>query len=61
MNQDFMPFWKKEEECYEEAKIEDKDSITGKKVSTNWPRDKPIEQKEYEVWLKMVMEKKRYF
>ena len=36
------------------AKIEGKDSRTGKKVSTHWPRDKPIEQKEYELWLKTV-------
>jgi hypothetical protein len=51
---DFMPYWRKEEECYEETKIEGKDVYTGKKVSTQWPRDKPQEQIMYESWLKKV-------
>ena len=49
-----MPFWKNEQECYESEKIKGKDSRTGKKLSTHWPREKPIEQKEYELWLKTV-------
>ena len=45
MDQDFMPYWKNEEECYEEAKIEGKDSITGKKVSTHWPRENQLNRR----------------
>ena len=45
--------WKKEEQCYDEAKVEGKDR-NGKKVSTTWPRDKPNEQTMYELWLKKV-------
>jgi hypothetical protein len=51
---DFMPYWKNEEKCYEETKIEGKDTYSGKKVSTTWPRDKPQEQIQYELWLAMV-------
>ena len=45
--------WKKEQQCYDEAKVEGKDR-NGKKVSTTWPRDKPNEQTMYELWLKKV-------
>ena len=45
--------WKKEQQCYDEAKVEGKDR-NGKKVSTTWPRDKPIEQTMYETWLQKV-------
>jgi hypothetical protein len=51
---DFMPHWKDEEKCYEEAKIEGKDSYTGKKVSDHWPRDMPQEQLQYQSWLQKV-------
>lgn len=51
--QELMPYWKEEEKCYEEAKLEGKDR-NGKKVSTHWPRDKPQEQLQYEEWLKKV-------
>lgn len=51
---DFMPHWKDEEKCYEETKIEGKDTYTGKKVSSYWPRDKPQEQIRYELWLQKV-------
>ena len=47
--------WKKEQQCYDEAKVEGKDRL-GKKVSTTWPRDKPIEQTMYETWLQKVMD-----
>ncbi len=51
--QDFMPYWKKEEECYSETKVEGRDQ-KGKKTSTSWPRDKPMAQRYYETWLKNV-------
>ena len=50
---DFMPYWKNEEECYSEAKVEGRDNH-GKKVIVSWPRDKPTEQKYYETWLNTV-------
>jgi hypothetical protein len=62
---DFMPFdfitqinekWKKELSCYEEAKLEGKDTHTGKKVSTHWAREMPQEQIQYELWLKKVID-----
>ena len=46
--------WKKEQQCYDEAKVEGKDSRTGKKTTITWPRDKPIEQVMYETWLQKV-------
>jgi hypothetical protein len=46
--------WKKEQQCYDEAKVEGKDSRTGKKASGTWPRDKPIDQVMYETWLQKV-------
>ncbi len=49
-----MPYWKNEEECYQETKLEGKDTYTGKKVSTTWPRDKPMDQIKYESWLQKV-------
>ena len=51
---DFMPYWKNEEKCYEEAKLEGKDRLTGKQVTTHWTRDMPIEQVMYNEWLKKV-------
>ena len=35
--------WKKEQQCYDDAKVEGKDSRTGKKTTISWPRDKPVE------------------
>ena len=35
--------WKKDQQCYDEAKVERKDSRTGKKTTISWPRDKPVE------------------
>jgi hypothetical protein len=46
--------WKKEQQCYDEAKVEGKDTRTGKKASGTWPRDKPIDQVMYETWLQKV-------
>jgi hypothetical protein len=51
---DFMPYWKKEEQCYQETKVEGKDTYTHKKVSTTWPRDKPQNQIKYESCLQKV-------
>ena len=56
---DFMPYWKNEEKCYEEAKIEGKDRLTGKKVTTHWTRDMPIEQVMYNEWLKKVQDQRQ--
>ena len=38
---DFMPYWKNEQKCFEDAKVEGKDTRTGKKASGFWPRDTP--------------------
>jgi hypothetical protein len=46
--------WKKEQQCYDEAKVEGKDTMTGKKTTISWPRDKPIDQVMYETWLQKV-------
>jgi hypothetical protein len=46
--------WKKEQQCYDDAKVEGKDSRTGKKTTISWPRDKPIEQTTWESWLQKV-------
>ncbi|MDQ5869387.1 MAG: hypothetical protein M3530_06620 [Thermoproteota archaeon] len=51
---DFMPYFKHEEKCYEETKIEGKDTYTGKKVSTTYPRDQPLVQTMYKLWLQKV-------
>ena len=53
---DFMPYWKNEEQCFEDAKIEGKDAITGKKASGTWPRDIPQAQIQYQLWLKKVQD-----
>ena len=49
---DFMPYWKKEEQCFEDAKVEGKASRTGKKATNSWPRDIPQGQMQYLEWLK---------
>jgi hypothetical protein len=46
--------WKKEQQCYDDAKVEGKDSRTGKKTTISWPLDKPIEQTTWESWLQKV-------
>jgi hypothetical protein len=46
--------WKQEQKPFDEAKVEGKDSWTGKKASGTWPRDMPQEQIQYEIWLKKV-------
>jgi len=46
--------WKKEQQYYDEAKVEGKDSRTGKKTTISWPRDKPVEQTTWESWLQKV-------
>ena len=46
--------WKKEQQCYDEAKVEGKDSRTGKKTTISWPRDKPVDQSMWESWLQKV-------
>ena len=44
--------WRKEQQC--DAKVDGKDSRTGKKTTISWPRDKPIEQSMHESWLQKV-------
>ena len=51
---DFMPYWKKEQQEYDDAKVEGRDRTSGKKVTVSWPRDKPTAQKYYETWLNTV-------
>jgi len=46
--------WKKEQQCYDEAKVEGKDTRTGKKTTISWPRVKPVEQSSWESWLQKV-------
>ena len=53
---DFMPYWKNEQKCFEDAKVEGKDSRTGKKASGFWPRDTPNAQVQYQLWLKKVQD-----
>ena len=53
---DFMPYWKNEQKCFEDAKVEGKDTRTGKKASGFWPRDTPQAQLQYQGWLKKVMD-----
>jgi len=59
---DFMPYWKKQDQCFEEEKIEVVDSMHGRKIMKNgkpvikpWPHDKPIAQISYENWLEQVV------
>ena len=39
-----MKSGRKRQQCYDDAKVEGKDSRTGKKTTISWPRDKPVEQ-----------------
>lgn len=54
MHQDFMPHWKKEDQCFEEEKIEVTDR-NGKKTTKAYPHDKSIPQRSYEEWLEVVV------
>ena len=54
---DFVPYWKKEEQCFEDAKVEGKASRTGKKATNSWPRDIPQGQMQYLEWLKKVKDR----
>jgi len=54
---DFMPNWKKEEDCFKEEPFfrTVTDMTTGKKRTvTGWPRPKPVLQISYEDWQKEV-------
>jgi len=56
-----MPHWKKQDQCFEEEKIEvtDRDgrklTKNGKPLVKAWPHDKPIAQIAYENWLEKVV------
>jgi hypothetical protein len=59
---DFMPHWKRQDQCFEEEQTEIVDSVYGKKIMKNgkpvvkpWPHDKPIAQISYENWLEQVV------
>jgi hypothetical protein len=52
---DPMPYWANVQACFENAKVEGKDTRTGKKASGFWPRDVPQAQRQYLEWLKKVM------
>jgi hypothetical protein len=61
--QEFMPHWKKQDQCFEDEKVEMIDSLHGHKIMKNgkpvikaWPHDKPTAQIVYEdEWLKKVV------
>ena len=46
--------WKKEQKQFDDTKVEGKDSRTGKKTTISWPRDKPVDQSMWELWLQKV-------
>lgn len=50
--------WKNEQQCYDEAKVEGKDTRTSKKTTIPWPRDKSQDQRKYETWLQEVRTQK---
>jgi hypothetical protein len=58
-----MPHWKKQEQCFEDEKIEVIDSVhkkrrvnkDGSPVIKPWPHDKPVSQLAYENWLEKVV------
>ena len=58
-----MPHWDKQEQCFEEEKIEVIDSVHKKRLLNKdgsplmkcWPHDKPIAQIVYENWLEKVV------
>lgn len=59
--QQFMPNWKKQDQCFEDEQIEvtDRDgrrlTQKGKPVVKPWPHDKPVAQISYENWLEQVV------
>jgi hypothetical protein len=60
--EEFMPYWKKQDQCFEDEQVEMIDSLHGHKIMKNgkpviqaWPHDKPTEQIAYENWLEKVV------
>lgn len=54
--EDFVPHWKKQDQCFEDEKVELKVS-NGKKITKPWPQDKPVALICYEEdWLKKVVD-----
>jgi hypothetical protein len=51
--EDFMPLWKKEEDCFKVAIITDVE--TKKKTGDTFPRTTPPNQRAYENWLEKVV------
>ena len=58
-----MPHWEKQDQCFEEERIEVIDSVhkkrllnkDGKPLVKPWPHDKPVAQIAYENWLEKVV------
>lgn len=50
---DFMPKWRKEEQCFSEVVV--RDAHTRKIVEGGWPRLKPVSQIAFENWLEKVV------
>jgi hypothetical protein len=59
--EEFMPHWKKQDQCFEDEQIEVTDregrrvTQKGKPVIKAWPHDKPTAQIGYENWLEKVV------
>jgi hypothetical protein len=51
--EDFMPYWKREEECFKQAVITDPE--TKRKTTDTFPRPIPANQRVYESWLEKVV------
>ena len=61
--QEFMPYWKRQEECFEQEKVGAKDIHGRKKLDKDgkpeiipWPHDKPVVQIGYENLLKEIVD-----
>jgi hypothetical protein len=52
---DFMPHWKDEQKCFDDAGFIT-DANTGKKTDQTWTRVKPMTQLNYERWLEKVVD-----
>ena len=52
---DFQPNWKKEEQCFEEEKVEVNFKKAAKRNSSPGEHDKSVAQLEYENWLEKVV------
>ena len=58
-----MPYWKKQDQCFDEEQIEVIDSYhkrrlidkDGKPIMKSYPHDKPISQISYEEFLKIIV------